>query len=106
MDSGDLTQNPIQFMETFQKCYLRLYKEHPHPSPSKLENVLQDVPLPKITCNYMELLQQPFSSEEVLEVIKTLKPGSNPGPNGFSVCYYKKFGPSLAPFMTQFLVSH
>lgn len=100
--SGDLTHNPIRIMELFHQFYSRLYKEDPPPPSAAIDSFLKDLPIPVISKSHRDLLDDPISTTEVLETIKSLKIGTSPGPDGFSVCYYKKCGPSLAPYMAQF----
>lgn len=59
------------------------------PTASKnLDSFLNDLPIPIIAQNHRDLLEKPFSSEEVMETIKSLKLGTSPGLDGFSAGYY------------------
>lgn len=98
--AGDLTQNPIRIMEDFQKFNSNLY-DATFPSSPNMEYFLTDLPIPTIARNHRDLLEKPFSSEEVIETIKFLKLGTSPGPGGFSVGYYRKCGHALSFFMAR-----
>ncbi|PIO40408.1 hypothetical protein AB205_0134110 [Aquarana catesbeiana] len=50
-------------------------------------------------------MESPITEEEVLGVIKDLRKGSAPGPDGLSIPYYKSFGHILAPHLTSFFNS-
>lgn len=42
-------------------------------------------------------LVRPISTEEITEVLKQLKPGKSPGPDGLTVSYYRTFQEILTP---------
>lgn len=62
----------------------------------------ENLHIPRISLEHRDRLEAPFSVEEVLEVIKHLKSNSAPGPDSFSVAYYKSFAGVLAPYMARF----
>lgn len=99
--SRDLTQNLTRIMETFQAYYSKLYRDHKPLTSTEQDPFVRDLTLPKISDEHRNLMGSPFSMEEVLEVIKSLKLGSAPGPDSFSSGYYKKFGTTLAPYPTR-----
>ena len=47
----------------------------------------------KITLEENEELTKPFSMEELEAVVKDMKNGTAPGPDGFSVEFFKEFWP-------------
>lgn len=102
---GNLTQNPTIIMKSFHDFYSHLYEKVPHTHCKARELFLRDINLPHLQQTHRDLLDAPFSSEEILDIIKSLKTNSAPGPDGFSVCYYKKFGPRLAPPLARFFNS-
>lgn len=87
-------------MSTMQNFY-RTDTCFPHP---RLDNFPQDISIPELSHNHRGLLDKPITAGEVLRVIKSLKTGSAPGPDGLSVCCYKKFGQSLTPYLVSFLI--
>lgn len=89
--TGNLTQNPMGVMNSFHDFYSHLYKALPQSHPKTRTAFLQDLNLPHLKRTHQELLDKPFSPDEIVDVIKSLKLASAPGPDGFSVCYYKKF---------------
>lgn len=67
-----------------------------------ISNFLKDLPLPTLSTEHKNLLEAAFSVQEILEVIKDLKKGSAPRPDGLSVLYYKAFAGTLAPYVAKF----
>lgn len=53
--------------------------------------------LPKLDANRVEDLESPISNEEFLEALRDTPSGKAPGPDGFSVSYYKQYKEILAP---------
>lgn len=58
--------------------------------------------LPILTDAHREEMDAPISTTEVSEVIKALKGGKAPGPDGLSSPYYKTFLENLTPYITRF----
>lgn len=54
---------------------------------------IHDTALPTIPTTEAGELDAPFSDTELLQVIKGLKNGKSPGPDGFSPCFYETFAP-------------
>lgn len=65
-------------------------------SPSWLSSLL----LPSLTSPQIESLNAPFTEEELLKVIKSLKQSVAPGPDGFMASYYKHYASVLTPRLT------
>lgn len=63
--------------------------------------VLENLNISTLSKDHRDRLEAPITMEEVLEVIKNLKKNSAPGPNGFSIPYYKVFAPTLAPYLAK-----
>lgn len=55
--------------------------------------------------NWTRTTGQSGSEAKVLEVIKNLKQGSAPGPDGLSACYFNTFRSSLSTYLTRFFNS-
>lgn len=56
-------------------------------------------PLPSLDSATSSSLEVPFTSEELLTVIRTAKIGKVPGPNGLSSQFYKTFASDLSPVL-------
>lgn len=54
--AGVLSQNPVHIMKTFQNFYPKLYTDISPPSPSKIDDFLRDLLIPKLIENHRELL--------------------------------------------------
>lgn len=48
-----------------------------------------------------ESLSQPLSAEEFAEAIAATQPGKDPGPDGFTLAYYKTFQSQLIPYFLE-----
>ncbi|XP_073462515.1 probable serine/threonine-protein kinase DDB_G0277449 [Aquarana catesbeiana] len=92
-------------MTAFHEFYSELYKTTQKPSDISITSFLSNIKLPSLSKDRRDLMEEPFTSDEIREVIKNLKTGSAPGPDGLSVPYYKKFGDILAPHMAKFFNS-
>ena len=50
-----------------------------------------------------EMLVRPFSMEEVSRAVKEMKTNTAPGPDGFSVQFYKEFWDRVKPLVKEML---
>lgn len=99
------TTNPAKILEAFPCFYSKLYSR---PDPSNAELIpqfLEGLPIPSLNDDHRQRMETPITVEEVLGVIKYLKKGSAPGPDGLSIPYYKSFVNTLAPHLTSFFNS-
>lgn len=99
--TGHPTSHPKEVLRIFEQFYSSLLSPNPnHPSPAD-DAWFQDLHIPSLSASQVEKLNAPVTTSEVLNVIKSLRSGSAPGPDGFSAIYYKKFAPLLSPSLVQ-----
>lgn len=87
--NGQLQSLPKDIAQAFGECYSSLYNlASSPPFPSSLEEYLSSARLSclpsLVRCN----LEAPITIEELFTVVKTVKPGKAPGPDGFTIQYY------------------
>uniref|UniRef100_A0A670IZP3 Reverse transcriptase domain-containing protein n=1 Tax=Podarcis muralis TaxID=64176 RepID=A0A670IZP3_PODMU len=70
--------------------YEQLYRNKERNNNRKIERYLKGKMVRKISIEQKERLNAPILREEVEEVIKELKRGKAPGPDGFTSSYYKE----------------
>lgn len=69
------------------------------PPQEHINSYLSSSHMPKLSSVDREVLEDPMTIEEIQGAIGATKPGKAPGPDGFTIQYYKALLPSLAPFM-------
>ena len=99
------TTNPSKILEAFQGFYSRLYEPHTRPTTGATSQFLEGLHIPTLSTDHRDILDSPITEEEVVEVVRGLRTGSAPGPDGLSIPYYKTFSAILAPHMTKFFNS-
>lgn len=69
---------------------------------------LREVKLPKLSKSALNDLEADFSMEEFQCALKSFSSGKAPGPDGFTLLYYKTFGDVLLPHLVAYAnsVSH
>lgn len=99
-----------QIADQFVHYYTQLYNLHPtNPQTDNTQRtksirdfLTQYSPEP-LSIEAATDLEQPISSAEIDMVLKQLKPGKSPGPDGLTTGYYKTFIETLKPhFLTAF----
>lgn len=60
-------------------------------------------PIPTLDEEVSKTLGESISVAEVQEAIKSLQRGKSPGPDGYTVEFYKTFSATTAPFLTEVL---
>lgn len=97
--TGILEHKPEKIAELFHEFYTALYdiktqNKPPHITGSKEETIkefLQNSGFPTLDPEDIKKLEEPINSTEIQAVIKELKPGKSPGPDGLTSQYYKTF---------------
>lgn len=84
----------------FSSFYKTLYSGD-QLDPQAQNLYLRALQLPQVTPEWNDILIAPFSTEEVSQAIKNLKPHKAPGPDGYTANFYKTFSSELVPHLTQ-----
>ncbi|PIO27147.1 hypothetical protein AB205_0027470, partial [Aquarana catesbeiana] len=95
------TSHPKEVLQIFEQFYSSLLSPNLNSPTSADDSWFQDINIPTLSTTQVEKLNAPITTSEVLKVIKSLKTGSAPGPDGFSAIYYKKFASLLSPGLAQ-----
>ena len=95
--SGEVTSDPIKINNIFCSFYSNLYSSQ---CPSEVwdgDNPLDGIVFPKVNEDLGRELGNPVSAREVQEAIMSLQNGKTPGPDGFTVEFFKLFSATIAP---------
>uniref|UniRef100_A0A8C5QK57 Reverse transcriptase domain-containing protein n=1 Tax=Leptobrachium leishanense TaxID=445787 RepID=A0A8C5QK57_9ANUR len=99
---GSIAHSSPDISTAFLSYYKSLYNLHDTPPPSEaIGNYLRDSYDSTISKETREALDAPFTMEELALAVKSMKTGKSPGPDGFTMGYYKTFLPSLGPHFLQ-----
>ena len=66
----------------------------------EMDEFLEKYNLPKLNQEEIENLNRPITSMEIETVIRSVPTNKNPGPNGFTAEFYKKFRANTYPTQT------
>jgi hypothetical protein len=101
---GNIITNQEEIVSVMQKWYEQT-AERALPQTVSLSEFLdtQNIVLPQISEDHKDMLQEEFSSEEVLEAINEANEVSAPGPSGQNITFYKLLFLELPNLMTQAL---
>lgn len=98
---GNIVTHPQDVLQIFTSFYKNLLSgPQTHPPPTTLD-WLNSLQLPKLSQLQASSLNDPCTDSEILNIIKSLKTSTAPGPDGFTTSYYKKFAPLLTPSLTK-----
>lgn len=96
--SGTTLTDPKSINETFAKFYSDLYtSDHPQ---LNTPNKFKDIVFPTIEEEWVDKLASPTSPSEVASAIRALQSGKSPGPDGFTVEFFKKFSPLISKILS------
>lgn len=85
-----------QAMATY---YKKLYSSS-DPSPLEIKNFPSSTKLYKrLSSDHKTFMDAPIMSQEITDVIKTLKPNKSPGPDRHSIEFYKHFMTLIVPML-------
>uniref|UniRef100_A0A8C5Q7B2 Reverse transcriptase domain-containing protein n=1 Tax=Leptobrachium leishanense TaxID=445787 RepID=A0A8C5Q7B2_9ANUR len=105
-EEGKIHHLTSDITATFHKYFSSLYCLRDSP-PSKvdirayLKESLQSSLPPEVA----ETLEAPFTPKELVEAIRSTATGKSPGPDGFTIAYYKTFLPYLSPHLLKMINS-
>lgn len=96
---GTQLNNPASINTEFQNFYEDLYKTEQDEDNYSAKIFLERLPLPKFNTEDKKQLDVEVSEREVLQAINSLQNNKSPGPDGFTIEYYKVFTTKLlSPF--------
>lgn len=64
------------------------------------DNILNTIEFPRVDQELVENLAKPISTTEIMSAITALQSGKSPGPDGFTVEFYKRFAPLLSAVLS------
>lgn len=99
---GKVTQNPHSVVQVFSDYYSKLYAPPTTFPVPFADTFFSDIPLPKVSQEHVELMEEDFTEGEVKAAIKSLHPLRAPGLNGFSNHYCRKYSELLTPHICSF----
>lgn len=70
---------------------------------TKIQEYLTDAKLPKIQAEQLIELEEPITQDEIKKALKETPIGKSPGPDGFTIKYYKEFQNQLIPKLCNYL---
>lgn len=94
--TGQLRYDLQSIQSSFLDFYKKLYTSE-NPLESDIQSFLEQLSLPTLSDEDNAHLGRPFTSEEVLETIKSLPLGKSPGLDGYPAEFYKTFWPEIEP---------
>lgn len=101
-ENGQMISLPKDIAQRFREYYSSLYNLKSIPaSRDSMEEYLSSARLFRLSSPDRNSLEAPITIEELSAVIKTVKHGKAPGPDGFTIQYYKNFFPLLGRYMTK-----
>lgn len=93
-DQEEVNESEIKNM--FLKYYSNLHKQELI-NPEILQAYIQTVELNQLTEQEREDLNKPITKEEIQEAISLIKTGKAPGPDGYTLKFYRVFQVELIP---------
>lgn len=96
---GDVVSDPEEINLIFSKYYSDLYSSECNSKIWKGPNPFDQLIFPCVTDGSTDDLGRPVSIIEVQEAIHSLQNGKSPGPDGFTIEFYKTFSSVLAPIL-------
>ena len=64
-------------------------------------NYIATLGIPSLTSEMSQEMEKPITMEELQQVVKKGKGGKAPGPDGYTIQYYRTFMPELGSFMVK-----
>lgn len=92
-----------QISKGFEVFYSDLYNLPSSPSSqTNIDQYISDSQIPSLSEKTQSLLDEPITLEELQIAVNSMKIGKAPGPDSYTVQYYKNFLPILGPRLVAF----
>ena len=108
--NGEIIQTTTGIAKEFQNYYANLYavkkgeiQGNETERREKIKKYLVEAGLTKIDEEKLTFLERPISEQEIERAIKETSLGKSPGPDGFTIGYYKKFKDILIPRFKEYI---
>uniref|UniRef100_A0A803T6S0 Reverse transcriptase domain-containing protein n=1 Tax=Anolis carolinensis TaxID=28377 RepID=A0A803T6S0_ANOCA len=91
-----------EILGKFREFYTKLYKKE----ETKLDDIseyLNTLKLQKISDSQREYLNKDITEKEIRNAIKSMKPNKAPGPDGFTLSFYRVLEEELVPFLVKIM---
>ena len=98
---GNLVSDPIEINKSFFEFYNNLYTSECPTIGTINPNPLDSLTFPQIDVVNAGRMGDPISTLEIQEAIKSMQNGKSPGPDGFTVKFYKAYSSLLAPILAR-----
>lgn len=96
---GQISNDEQEINNEFKVFYSSLYTSEVVHNPSRLACFFQSIDLLQISESFMEQLEGPLSSEETRSALYSMQNAKAPGPDGFTVEFFKRFEDKLLPIL-------
>lgn len=98
-DSGLLINSYKDINTAFRRFYEQLYTSQCNALPEIIQDFLSKCNLPTLAQKDRTLLDADLTCPELINIIRSLKNGKSPGPDGLCNEFYKKFSSLLTPYL-------
>ena len=96
---GTLHSDPTNINSVFHSFYSSLYESESSPDTTEMNSFLDSLNFPVINPDSAKDLDSPLSVEEITLAIRNMQNNKTPGPDGFSVEFFKRFQDKLSPLL-------
>ena len=97
--SGSTVSDHKQINDVFAEYYGNLYTSESSTVPGEADSFYQELNLPRLDDNWSSTLDNPLTAEETCDAINCMQSGKSPGPDGFTVEFFKRFSSELSPLL-------
>lgn len=97
--SGPMLCGSREINDAFKNFYSLLYNSECPTDTTDMTLFLENLEMPTLDPGAIEELDSPLSIEEIMISIKSMQNNKAPGPDGFSVEFFKKIQNKLAPLL-------
>lgn len=97
--SGHTLTHPKMINDRFREFYSEVYKSQGNIDKEKMKAFFARIQLPQLSEEAIEVLDADLTLTELNSAISSFATNKAPGPDGFSMDFFKKFKPDLTPLL-------
>ncbi len=98
---GKIITNPKEINQNFAEFYAEVYTSIGKSDQKNIDSFIEGLHLPKLSEKALKALDAEINIEEVENAIKEFPNNKAPGPDGFSIEFYKRFSKVILPLLVR-----
>ncbi|KAI9999450.1 hypothetical protein NQD34_018194 [Periophthalmus magnuspinnatus] len=96
-----ITTDPKEINDMFKQYYSKLYTSESKGDSKLVNNFFENLSIPQVSDDHRAMLEKSITLGEIKEAILKMQNSKAPGPDGYTVEFYKTFKDQISPMLLE-----